>query len=138
MTTTRAPAQEQTELLVCVKCRRGREIPEDDRRPGAALYEALTGIGTPDGLRITPVECLQNCDFGCTVALRGGDRKWTYVFANVDETAHAQMILDGAVQYHDTADGIIPWRQRPEHFKRNCAARLPPVTPPAPNLFEDS
>ncbi len=120
----------RTELLVCVKCRRGRDIPADDRRPGQALYDRLVALDGTDDLRITPVECLQNCDHGCAVALRGGDAKWTYVFANVDEMAHPQMILDGAAQYHHSADGVIPWRDRPEHFKRNCVARLPPITLP--------
>ncbi len=124
----KAKSQPQTELLVCVKCRRGQEIPSDARRPGQALYDGLTGLDRIEDLRITPVECLQNCDHGCTVALRGGDSKWTYVFANVDEMSHPEMILMGATQYHDSADGVIPWRERPEHFKRNCVARIPPVT----------
>ena len=119
-----------TELLVCVTCRRAGAVPVDDRRPGRALYEQITALDLPPGLRVTPTECLQNCDHGCTVALRGGDAKWTYVFANVDDQAHPQMILDGAAQYHAAEDGVIPWRQRPEHFKRNCVARIPPNTDP--------
>ena len=118
---------EAAELLVCVKCRRGQEIPEDDRRPGQVLYEALMDREAPERLRITPVECLQNCDHGCTVALRGGDR-WTYVFGNLHEVSHPDMLLDGAMRYQATTDGLIPWRERPEHFKRNCVARIPPLT----------
>ncbi|KUF12425.1 DUF1636 family protein [Pseudoponticoccus marisrubri] len=125
-----------TELLVCVKCRRGREIPQDERRPGQRLYDSLTRQAPPEGVTVTPVECLQNCDHGCTVALRGGDR-WTYVFGNVDEVSHPDMLLDGAALYHATGDGLIPWRARPEHFKRNCVARIPPVTP-APSLTPEA
>ncbi|MEX0280334.1 MAG: DUF1636 family protein [Arenibacterium sp.] len=117
-----------TELLVCVKCRRGLEIPEDERRPGQYLFDEISTLETPEGVTVTPVECLQNCDHGCTVALRGGDERWTYVFANVDEMTHPAMILDGAARYHATEDGVIPWRERPEHFKRNCVARIPPMT----------
>ncbi|WP_458791971.1 DUF1636 family protein [Yoonia sp. MH D7] len=116
----------QTEVLVCVKCRRGSAEQGDDRRPGQMLYDALDALPLPEGLRLTPVDCLQNCDHGCTVALRGGAR-WTYIFANVDEMAGPAMILDGAARYHATADGLIPWRERPEHFKRNCVARIPPL-----------
>jgi len=105
-------------------------MPKDDRRPGQALYDRIAALELPDGVRLTPVECLQNCDYGCTVALRGGDAKWTYVFANVDEVSHSGMILQGAAQYHATTDGIIPWRERPDHFKRNCVARIPPATKP--------
>lgn len=119
-----------TQLLVCVKCRRGQETPEDDRRPGQALYDRIVALDLPDGVQVAPVECLQNCDHGCTVALRGDIDKWTYVFANVDEGDHPEMILDGAARYHATRDGLIPWRERPEHFKRNCVARIPPLSQP--------
>lgn len=120
--------RQQAELLVCVTCRRGQDLPGDARRPGQALFEALGARDLPAGLRLTAVECLQNCDRGCTIALRGGDR-WTYVFGNVDEVSHPDMILDGALRYHRTDDGLIPWRERPEHFKRNCIARIPPPEP---------
>jgi len=126
-----ACTQEQTatELLVCVTCRRKGAAPEDERRPGRVLYERILAGERPEGLSVTPVECLQNCSNACTVALRGGDAKWTYVFSDVDESAHAPMLLAGAAQYHATQDGVIPWRERPEHFKRNCLARIPPIKP---------
>ncbi|MCV2892040.1 DUF1636 domain-containing protein [Lentibacter sp. XHP0401] len=119
-----------TQLLVCVKCRRGQDMPEDERRPGQTLFDQISTLDLPTGVEVSPVECLQNCDHGCTVALRGGDNRWTYVFANVDQTDHPEMILDGAARYHATDDGLIPWRTRPEHFKRNCVARIPPVNMP--------
>ncbi|MGZ2256037.1 DUF1636 family protein [Roseobacter sp. A03A-229] len=126
--TTKAiePAPPPTELLVCIKCRRGQDIPEDDRRPGQRLYDTLAANTLPDGIRLTAVECLQNCDHGCTIALRGGDR-WTYIYGNIDEVSHPDVLLDGAARYNATQDGLIPWRERPEHFKRNCIARIPPL-----------
>ncbi|SFD64129.1 DUF1636 family protein [Roseivivax sediminis] len=117
----------EAELLVCVKCRRGQDMPDDARRPGTHLFEALAARPAPEGVTITPVECLQNCDDGCTVALRGPGR-WTYVYGRLHEAEHVDTLLDGAERYRDTADGLIPWRQRPEHFKRNCIARVPPPT----------
>ena len=120
------PQSAPTELLVCVKCRGGREVPEDERRPGRALYDALAGHDMPEGVTLRAVECLQNCDYGCSVALRGGNR-WTYVYGNVDEVSHPDVLIEGAALYHETQDGLIPWRQRPEHFKRNCIARIPPM-----------
>ena len=124
MTTDTPPAP--TELLVCVKCRRGTETPEDARRPGQRLYDEIVASGLPEGIRISPVECLQNCDHGCTVALRGPGR-WTYVYGNIHEVSHPDVIADGAARYHATGDGLIPWRERPDHFKRNCIARIPPL-----------
>ncbi|WP_223814344.1 DUF1636 family protein [Roseicitreum antarcticum] len=118
--------------MVCVKCRSGQEVPQDARRPGQLLFDDLAARDLGLGIRLHAVECLQNCDAGCTIALRGGER-WSYVFGNVDANTQADMVVDGARRYHATADGLIPWRERPEHFKRNCVARLPPVftAPPA-------
>ncbi|WP_085792480.1 DUF1636 family protein [Roseivivax jejudonensis] len=124
---TRAAAP--AELLVCIKCRKGQEMPEDARRPGAHLFDALAARGAPEGVSITPVECLQNCDAGCTVALRGPGR-WTYVYGGLDAARDVETLLDGAARFRDTPDGLIPWRARPEHFKRNCVARVPPPTLP--------
>ena len=115
-----------TELLVCVKCRRGAEIPDDERRPGQRLYDSIVEKDLPEGVKVTAVECLQNCDHGCTVALRGGDR-WTYIYGNIDEVSQPDLLVEGAALYNATEDGLIPWRSRPEHFKRNCVARIPPI-----------
>lgn len=119
-----APVLHPTDLLICVKCRAGQAVPDDARRPGQHLYDRLATRDLGPDIRLHAVECLQNCDAGCTIALRGGDR-WAYVFGNV-EPAQADMVVDGAQRYHATTDGLIPWRTRPEHFKRNCVARLPP------------
>lgn len=122
------------ELLVCIKCRRGTDVAEDGERPGAALYASLAERELPSGVTLTPVECLQNCDSGCSAAMRGGDARWTYVYGNLHEASDTDLLLDGISLYRDTQDGLIPWRQRPEHFKRNCIARVPPVRPAAPKL----
>ncbi len=132
MDTEKAPV----ELLVCVKCLRGGEATEDGERPGTRLYEGLRAGGMPEGVTLTPVECLQNCDYGCSAVMRGGAARWTYVYGNLDEGSQIDLLRDGIALYRDASDGVIPWRQRPEHFKRNCIARIPPVAPAAPKLGE--
>ncbi|MEO0938832.1 MAG: DUF1636 domain-containing protein [Pseudomonadota bacterium] len=123
------------ELLVCVKCKRGTDVTEDGERPGTALHAALAAREIPEGVTLTAVECLQNCDSGCSVAMRGGPDRWTYVYGNLNEASDIDLLVDGASLYRDTKDGLIPWRQRPEHFKRNCVARIPPLRVQAPNLL---
>lgn len=120
-------APEPVELMVCVKCLRGTDTTGDGERPGRRLHDDLAARGMPAGVRLTAVECLQNCDQGCSVALRGGDRRWTYVYGNLHEASHLDLLLDGAALYRESGDGLIPWRSRPEHFKRNCIARIPPL-----------
>ncbi len=132
MDTEQKPALEHgrapTEVLVCVKCLRGTDAPEEGLRPGQKLFEELSRREMPEGVTLRPMECLQNCDSGCSVAIRGGDARWTYVYGNFLEASHPDMLAEGIALYHDTDDGLIPWRSRPEHFKRNCIARIPPVT----------
>jgi predicted metal-binding protein len=115
----------QIELLVCTSCRRGLEAPDGDERPGSALCRRLAG-DAPEGVTVTGVECLSNCSHGCTIALRGPGR-WTYIYGRIDETADLDPIREGVARYRDTADGLVPWRERPEHFRKNCIARIPPL-----------
>jgi predicted metal-binding protein len=120
------PRPDGVELLVCMTCRQaGVDTPPDERREGALLHEALAAGALPEGVTLRAVECLSNCTRGCSVALRGPGR-WTYVYGNL-AAADAEVVLDGAARYHATADGLVPWRERPEHFRKNCIARVPPL-----------
>lgn len=118
------------ELLVCMTCRnpvaRAESLSDPEAlRPGASLASRLVNR-LPKGVRIVPVQCLSNCSRGCTVALRGPGR-WTYVYGDLNPAEHVDVIAEGAVLYRDTPNGVVPWRQRPEHFRRNCIARIPPI-----------
>lgn len=114
------------ELLVCVKCRRNTDVPEDGTRPGEALHAELANRTMPEGVTLKAVECLSNCSSGCSVAIRGGAQRWTYVYGNLLETDHADTVLEGVTAYAATPDGLVPWRTRPAHFRKNCIARIPP------------
>ena len=114
------------ELLVCVKCRREMEVPQDDTRPGAALHAELAARDMPEGVTLKAVECLSNCASGCSVAGRGGPTRWTYVYGNLIEDRDADLVIEGVAKYAATSDGLVPWRERPEHFRKNCIARIPP------------
>jgi len=57
--------------------------------------------------------------------------RWTYVYGDLDAEASARTILAGLDLYGETPDGIVPWRARPEAFRKGVVARIPPV-PKAP------
>ena len=114
------------ELLVCTTCRCGQPKDAEAPRPGERLFEALNEAGLPNGVRLRPVECLSNCSQGCTIGLRGPGR-WTYVYGGLEPESHVGVILDGLARYLNAPNGIVPWRERPEHFKRNCVVRIPPM-----------
>ncbi|MCE8554058.1 DUF1636 domain-containing protein [Ruegeria pomeroyi] len=115
------------ELLVCTTCRRGLPVEDDAQRPGALLHRALSAADLPEGVTVRPVECLSNCDQGCSIVLRGGPARWTFVYENLNEADDVATIVEGVTKYHATADGLVPWRERPVHFRKNCAARIPPI-----------
>jgi predicted metal-binding protein len=115
---------EPVELLVCTTCR-VQDGPASDPRPGTRLLAAL-GEQVPDGVTMRAVECLSNCSRGCSIVLRGGARRWTYIYGNL-APEQAEIVATGAARYRDAADGLVPWRERPEHFRKNCMARIPPL-----------
>ena len=113
------------ELLVCTRCRRDRDVPDTEERPGAALYRRLAETAI-DGVTSPRSNACRTVRRGCTIALRGPGR-WTYVYGRFDEEAHVDTVREGAAKYAGTPDGLVPWRTRPEHFRKNCIARIPPL-----------
>lgn len=113
-------------LVVCTTCRHAG-WQGDSPRPGALLHAALAASGLPPGVTLRAVECLSVCGDGCAVALQSPG-KWTYVYARLAET-HLTAILDGAARYAAAPDGIVPWRERPEVFRKQSVARIPPLEP---------
>lgn len=116
------------ELLVCTTCRIAGAEPEDGVRPGRRLADALAEA-PPEGITLRETECLSNCSRGCTIALRKAGA-WTYVYGNLDPAHHLDAVRDGVTRYRDAPDGLVPWRERPEHFRKNCIARIPPLETP--------
>ncbi|TGN55935.1 DUF1636 domain-containing protein [Paracoccus liaowanqingii] len=112
-------------LHVCTTCR-GTDAAAPDAegpRPGATLLAALADAA-PDGVEIRAVECLSACSQGCSVAL-SAPGKWSYVYGRL-MPGDADQILSGARAYAATADGIVPWRERPAIFRKQSLARIPP------------
>jgi predicted metal-binding protein len=125
------PGDAAVTLHVCVTCRAGEE-GEDSVRPGRRLHDALTEAqrrqhGAP-GFRIAEVECLSNCNRGCSAALTGPGR-WSYIYGDLNESC-VDDLLTGASRYAATADGLVPWRERPTIFRKGVIARIPPFLKP--------
>ena len=92
---------------------------------GARLHAALLSEALPPAVRIVPVECLSACNSGCAVSL-AAPGAWSYVYGRMTE-ADAPAILDGAARYAAIPGGIVPWRERPEIFRKQSLARIPPL-----------
>jgi len=112
-------------LHVCITCRAGQTVPEGEKTPGALLRDAIVEAGVPDGVNLVPVECLSACSQGCSVALSAPGR-WAYVYGRLSQE-NARDVVAGAAAYAAAADGIVPWRSRPEIFRKQSLARIPPI-----------
>jgi predicted metal-binding protein len=114
-------------LHVCVTCLAGEDrdtVPRAGRRLYDGLVEALRRQDHPPRFRIVEAECLSNCDRGCSAALSGPGR-WSYIYGDLTEAAVDDLIA-GASRYAATADGLVPWRERPMIFRKGVIARIPP------------
>ncbi|MBR1202531.1 MULTISPECIES: DUF1636 domain-containing protein [unclassified Bradyrhizobium] len=112
-------------LHVCITCRAGQTLAEGELAPGARLHAALVEAGVPDDVNLVPVECLSACSQGCSVALSAPGR-WSYVYGRLSAD-HAKDVIAGASAYAAAPDGIVPWRSRPEIFRKQSLARIPPI-----------
>ncbi|MBY0299574.1 MAG: DUF1636 domain-containing protein [Methylobacterium sp.] len=114
-------------LYVCTTCRGATDDP-DGPRAGARLLDALTAALAERDMPVAVegVECLSVCKRPCTVAVASPGR-WTYVYGDLDPASAAETILDGLSRYAATPDGLVPWRERPDAFRKGVVARIPPA-----------
>jgi predicted metal-binding protein len=118
----------RTTVYVCTSCRRKTGDGEGDfDQPGRALAERLSGaLEGEAGIDVMTVECLSVCKRPCTVAL-AAEGKWTYVVGDLDGEAHVCDIVSAVRAFSDSADGVVPWRERPQTFRKGVIARVPPL-----------
>lgn len=116
-------------ISVCTTCRAGAPTDATGPRPGAQLHAALSEADLPANVHLRAVECLSACSRGCSLVIQGGAARWTYIYGDMDPDAHVPQILDGIRAYADTDNGLVPWRERPEVFRKQSIARIPPATP---------
>jgi predicted metal-binding protein len=108
----------QATVTVCVTCRAPTD-PLDAPRAGAALAEATAIAAAGDsGISVQRIRCLR-CD-----------NAWTYVFGGLEPARDGPSLIIGARLLARAADGIMPWRDRPDSLKRGLIARVPPLNHP--------
>lgn len=114
-------------VYVCITCRAAGE-PDREPRPGELLAAAAERAAAGTEVEVRRLRCLANCMHGPTAAMRCNG-SWTYVFGGLDpaDPACADALVAGARLLAGTAQGILPWRGRPEPLKGRMIARVPPT-----------
>jgi predicted metal-binding protein len=122
-------ADDGTAVVVCNTCRvseEDRETPEG-LRGGALLAAALREAATGTGVAIQEMACLFNCAQHCSIHLRAPG-KIGYVLGRFEPTPEAaRAIVDYAVAYAASDEGVVPYRQWPEGVKGHFIVRVPPA-----------
>ncbi len=111
-------------IYVCITCKRAGE-PASEPPSGALLAAAAERAAAGTEVEVRRLRCLANCTRGPSAALRAKG-SWTYVFGGLD-AACADALIAGARLLAGAADGILPWRGRPDILKRGLIARVPPI-----------
>jgi predicted metal-binding protein len=123
---TAGPVEPGVTVIVCVTC---RDPQREGALPGRALFDAVAArlADAPDeAVALRSIACLSVCKRPCTVAMTAPG-KWTYVVGDLDAQAGAGDVLDAARKFAASADGIIPWRERPLSFRKGVVSRTPPL-----------
>jgi predicted metal-binding protein len=112
-------------IYVCITCRRAGD-PEEGLRPGLVLARETARAAEESGVTVRQIRCLANCNRACSAAIRR-DGAWTYVFGGLEPERDAAALIEGAKLFARAADGLMPWRGRPDILKRGLIARVPPI-----------
>jgi predicted metal-binding protein len=116
-------------VMVCITCHvataPSESSPSDAPRAGSRLADATLVAAADSPVSVQRIRCLGNCNRGLSAAIRA-QHTWSYVFGGLDLAADGPSLIIGAQLLAQSADGLMPWRERPECLKRGLIARIPP------------
>ncbi|NEQ44665.1 MAG: DUF1636 domain-containing protein [Leptolyngbya sp. SIOISBB] len=126
----------QHTLFICTSCAFAAGQREHlGQRGGYQLWQRLLKCQQqgqlPPTVKVQPVECLSACNRFCTIAI-ASPAKTTLMFGDLPALDSATAIVQLAIQYAASGDGVIPRRDRLTLLQKGILARIPPVLPPQP------
>lgn len=126
----------QPTLFVCALCRFSATEREQNGVSGGQylleqLNQALADQNLADQVQLQPVRCMAACSRSCVVALTAPE-KLTFVFNELSPDQSATDILQFTQQYLASANGNVPYRERPPLVRSKLMAVLPAVSAASP------
>ena len=115
----------KTILTVCETCHRignGAGL----KRDGDTFAEIIESTANKvEEVEVRRFQCLAGCDFACNLTIQENG-KFTYLFGSFEPTElNAKAIVKFAQLYHQSEDGIVPWKSRPEALKGHMRGKIP-------------
>jgi predicted metal-binding protein len=131
MTSTTAGQSTPTTLFVCSLCQSAEaEAQRGHQSAGEAfiknLQTELAARNLQDTVHLTPLRCMAGCGQPCNASL-AAPGKLTFILSGLSPIEGAAAVSDFCQQYSDSADGRVPYRDRPEIVQKSTAFVLPPL-----------
>ena len=102
-------------IVVCRTCR-DSSGSDAEPRPGKLLAAATRDAAAPHDIPVAEVECLGNCKRRLSRRAAASAGAWSYVFGDLAVDSGADLVA-GARLFATSADGLMPWRGRPDSFE---------------------
>jgi len=121
----------QTTLFVCSLCgfsekERSRNGTSGGQHLIQQLQHELDSRNLQDAVNLQPLRCMAGCSQPCSVSV-AAPNKLTFVLSGVSPTESAADLSEFCQQYTDSADGRVPYRDRPAPIRKATAFVLPPL-----------
>ena len=123
------PRDRRPVLHICMTCRPAGAAPDapNDPAAGSELHDAvlrrLSARRLESSIRVNPINCMANCEQGCSAAL-SSPGKWSYI-AGFLRAELADDVIDYALVYGASRTGVVMPSKRAPALRDAVVARVP-------------
>lgn len=120
-------------LHICITCRAPGDTDTSAPAMGETLHDAIAArLSATTPLQVNKVVCLANCQRACAAAVTQ-DGKWSYLLGGLTPD-QAQDLVDYALNYGQSASGVVLPSKRAESLRHAICGRLPGHAMPAQKI----
>ncbi|MDE0175547.1 MAG: DUF1636 domain-containing protein [Defluviicoccus sp.] len=123
------PRDRRPVLHICMTCRPAGAAPDAPNDPAAgsefhdAIQRRLSARRLESSIRVNPINCMANCEQGCSAAL-SSPGKWSYI-AGFLRAELADDVIDYALVYGASRTGVVMPSKRAPSLRDAVVARVP-------------
>ena len=123
------PRDRRPVLHICMTCRPAGAAPDAPNDPAAgsefhdAVLRRLSARRLESSIRVNPINCMANCEQGCSAAL-SSPGKWSYI-AGFLRAELADDVIDYALVYGASRTGVVMPSKRAPSLRDAVVARVP-------------
>lgn len=115
-------------LSICLTCRYNHEEINGECGGTRLAHKVYQELENKKIVELRGVECMSNCKRACILSLTSVNG-FTYMFGDIDanNSEYVKSLNCLISTYKSKPDGFLRRRDRPEAFRSNILARIPPI-----------